>query len=206
MRYIVSLGGSLINPGKIDIKFLKDFKKLILEFAGKDNKFIFITGGGSLARDYQKAARQIGRPSDEDLDWIGIAATKINAELLKAVFGKKAKVFGGWKPGRSTDYQSVKIAQKHGIKTVLNLSNIDYVYSADPKKNKRAKKFESMTWPAFLKRFGVKWTPGANLPFDPVAAQFARKHRIKVVVINGRNIKNLKNFLFGKPFKGTVIK
>lgn len=45
---VISLGGSIISPefGKIDINFLKKFRKLILKFLKKRFKFIIIVGGG----------------------------------------------------------------------------------------------------------------------------------------------------------------
>jgi uridylate kinase len=99
----------------------------------------------------------------------------------------------------------VRIAKTHGVKTVINLSNIDYVYDRDPKKNKNAEKLPKLRWKEFRLMFGKSWNPGANVPFDPVAAKLAEKERIAVVVMNGNNLPNLKKFFSGKHFAGTVI-
>ncbi len=222
-NYIISVGGSLVAPDAVDIGFVKKLAKFISVLAGRGNNFFIVTGGGHLARKYQAAARQIGKISNADLDWLGIAATKANAELLRTAFGKSAHqfiasnptkkiksaqkiiIFSGWKPGASTDYDAVKIAETYGIKTVINLSNIDYVYDSDPRKNKKAKKVTKMTWKQFKKLFGSVWNPGANIPFDPVAARSAEKLGLQVVILNGRNLKNFQNFLIGKKFRGTII-
>ena len=63
-----------------------------------------------------------------------------------------------------------------------------------------------MSWKDFLKIIGTKWKAGRNVPFDPLAAIEAKKSKLKVIIINGNNLKNFKNVLYGKKFNGTVIK
>jgi len=223
MNYVISLGGSIIVPDRPDVKFLAKFRKLILTFVQKGNVFFLVCGGGAPTRVYQNAAQQITKVSSEDLDWLGIAPTKVNAELLRVIFRKqtsafvnsnptiklskleKINIYSGWKPGWSTDYDAVQIAKTYGIKTVINLSNIDYVYDSDPKENKKAKKIKHMSWAQFRKMFGHRWHPGANVPFDPVGARLAQQEGIAVVILSGKNFLNTKKFLAGKNFEGTVI-
>lgn len=219
---VISLGGSLIVPSTIDVNFLKKFKQLILKFV-KTKKFIIICGGGKTSRIYQKAAAKITKLTAEDIDWLGIHATRLNAHLLRAIFRKYAHpkvirnpeekinlkkpllIAAGYEPGCSTDYDAVMLAKKFRVKTLLNLTDTDYVYNKDPEKYKDAKPFKQMNWKEYRKIAGSKWDPGLNVPFDPVAAKEAEKINLRVVVMNGRNIKNLENFLSGKDFKGTVI-
>ena len=92
------------------------------------------------------------------------------------------------------------------IKTIDNLSNIDYVYDKDPKKYKKVKKLTVISWRNFRKIVGDEWHSGMSSPFDPVASKFAQKEKIQVTVINGRDLENLENYLEGKKFKGTIIK
>ncbi|MCH7623547.1 MAG: UMP kinase, partial [Nitrospinae bacterium] len=124
----MSLGGSLIAPDKIDVNFLKKFRKLILGYIKKGNQAIIITGGGDTCRNYQKASSRVNvKSTDLDLDWVGIAATKLNAELVRSIFGSLAydKVIGdprikvktnkrivvgaGYEPGASSDMDAVLI-------------------------------------------------------------------------------------------------
>ena len=224
MNYIISLGGSLIVPGEIDTKFVKKFARMIVKELARRHRFFIVTGGGATARKYIRALKKLGSHiPPEDLDWIGIAATRMNAQFLSSIFGrharrhlitdpserktdlKKINLVSGWKPGWSTDYVAVRLAQTYGSRTVVNLSNIDYVYDADPRINKKAKKFERMTWREYQKQFGTKWDPGANFPFDPVADKLAKKLKLPVVVMNGARLKNFQNFLKGKKFVGTTI-
>ncbi len=221
---VISVGGSLINPGEVDTSFLSNFKKLIAERISKGDRFILITGGGKLARKYNEALIQITAASPKDLDWLGIQATWLNAKLVQLMFGKlahpniisdpnkkvgfkeKILVAGGWMPGRSTDDDAVRLAKVYGANTVINLSNIDFVYTKDPNKFADAKKITQIAWPDFRKIVGHKWDPGKNAPFDPTAAGLAAKLKLKVIIANGKNLPNLKNILENKPFIGTTIK
>lgn len=221
---IISLGGSLIVPGEIDFKFLKKFKNLILRHLKRGKRFFIISGGGKTARSYQTAASKIVDLTRDDVDWLGIHGTRINAHLLRTIFRrqaypriitnpKKAKkeikeniiIAAGWKPGWSTDFVAAKLAQTYGAKTILNLSDISFVYDKDPKRFKDAKPLKKMNWQDFRKLVGNKWDPGLSLPFDPIASKLAEKLNLKVVMLKGTDIKNLDNFLGGKNYKGTVI-
>ena len=66
---VISLGGSLIVPEKVDVKFLKEFKKIILKNT-KKHKFVIVCGGGSIARKYIQAlhARKMQHVFGEDLE------------------------------------------------------------------------------------------------------------------------------------------
>jgi uridylate kinase len=219
---VVSLGGSLIVPDDIDAEFLKNFKKTIDKYVKKGYKFVIYCGGGRLARNMQDAASKIAKLSNQDLDWIGIYATRLNALLLwyifkndvsgpivadpnqKIKFKKNIVVAAGWKPGWSTDYDAILLAKNLRIKEIVNMSNIDYVYDKDPKKHKDAKKIEKISWSSYSKLISSKWKAGMNAPFDPVAAKEAQKLGIKVNII-GKDLKNLGNLLNGEKFRGTII-
>ena len=219
---VISLGGSLIFPESLDEYFLTNFKKTIQKYIKKRYKFVIICGGGKLARNFQQVASKGKKLSNEELDWLGIYATRINAHLLKAVFVDKAGDFivtnpnakinfkkniiiaAGWKPGWSTDYDAVLLAKNLRVKEIVNMSNVDYVYGKDPKKNKDAKKIEKISWANYSKLIGNKWKAGMNVPFDPVAAKEAQKSKIRVNII-GRDLENLEKLLDGKKFRGTII-
>lgn len=223
---IISLGGSLIVPkeNEIDTHFLKNFKKLILNHLREKRRFFIIAGGGRTARAYQKAAVKIGELTRDDLDWLGIHSTRLNAHLIRTIFrreahkriitnplnhkepfGEKIMVAAGSKPGWSTDYVAALLAKKYGISTIINISNIDYVFNKDPGRHKDAKAIKNISWRDFRKIVGNRWYPGLNLPFDPVASRLAEKLKLKVIILNGKNLTNLNNCLNGKNFKGTMI-
>jgi len=214
----------LIVPGEVDTQFLSSFRALIGQKAGEGFSFYVIAGGGKLARNWRDAAIAINaQTSAEDLDWIGIAATRVNAELMRAVFADKnippvvldtretvasdaSVVFaGGVKPGNSSDWAAVEAAKAVGAKKLVNLSNIDYVYTADPRTNPDAQKIEKISWPDFRKLIPSEWDPGLSSPFDPIAAKEAEEMGLEVAVINGAKLEEFSNYLGGKPFVGTVI-
>ncbi len=221
---VISLGGSLIAPSEVDWKFLKKFRDLILNFIKNKYRFIIITGGGQTARKYQSAILKVGVLNSEDRDWIGIHSTRLNAHLLRTIFRKHAHprinknpyerfdfqekilIGSGWRPGVSTDFDAVILAKEYGAKTVINLSNIDHVYTKDPRKFKDAKKIKEISWTDFRKIVGDKWDPGLNTPFDPVASKMAEELEMEVVIVNGKKLKNFENYLAHKKFQGTFIR
>jgi uridylate kinase len=227
-RHLLSLGGSLIVPNSgIDTKFLKKFEKYIRNKVAQGCRFFIVTGGGATCRHYIDSAYKISgkKLTENDKDWLGVHATRLNGHLLRTIFrdiaydylikhydmiDKKVVnipvVIGvGWKPGWSTDYDAVLLAQDYGIKTLINLTNTKMVYDKDPKKYKDAKPITKMNWDEIIKIVGKEWKPGLNTPFDPIAAQMAKKIGLKVIVCNGKNLENLDNIIKDKKFVGTVI-
>lgn len=226
MVTVISLGGSIVAPDGVDEKFLKDFIKLIGELLSRDDKrrFIFVVGGGGPARAWQKAYRAIcPTPLDEQADWIGIMATRLNAQIVRAAMEEWCKqdvitdptqvapmigrvlVASGWKPGFSTDYVTVLLAERFHANAIINLSNIEKVYTDDPKKNPNAKALDAISWPEFCSMVGDEWVPGKNVPFDPIASKHAAKMGLKVICAAGKNLPNLKNILLDEAFIGTTI-
>jgi len=218
---IISLGGSLVAPGDIDIEFLKKFKNSLQKYLFQKSFFIFV-GGGKTARNYQKALLEFGA-KDKERDEIGINVSRLNAEVVKQLFSefsyskiiidptkkinarKSVLVGAGWKPGRSTDYVSVVSAKANNINTIINLTNVDYVYDKNPKEFQGAKPIKEINWQDFRKIVGDKWSPGLSMPFDPEASKIAEKLKLKVVMINGKNLERLEDFLNNKSFIGTII-
>ncbi len=221
-KIVISLGGSVIVPDKFNIAYLKGFKRLITSFIKKGYKFVIICGGGSTARRYQKALAGVIGNNQEAMDLVGISATHLNASLLRAIFhnssdkdiiinptekisSKKSIIIaGGWKPGFSTDYDAVLLA-KNFKASLVNITNVDYVYDKNPAKSKDAEPIKNIVWKDFRKLVSKKWKAGLNAPFDPIAAKEAEKSKLNVAVI-GKDLGNLRNFLNGKKFKGTLIR
>lgn len=225
-RILLSLGGSLVVPdGGIDTAFLSELNLLIRKWVELGYGFIIVVGGGKLARNYRDAGKDVvGQElTIDDLDWLGIHATRLNAHLIRTIFRDIAHpvivddytiifkpeepvlVGAGWKPGFSTDYDAVILAEDHQIKRLINMSNIDYVYTADPKKDPKATPIERISWRNYRKMIGSEWMPGMNAPFDPVASRKAQGLRLKAQILNGRNLANLEKCFSGEEFVGTTI-
>ena len=227
MVTVISLGGSIVAPDGVDEGFLKEFVKLIRSFIETEpnRRFIFVVGGGGPARGWQKAYRAIcgNSAKDEEADWIGVMATRLNAQLVKAAMSEwcgqdvvtnptqvdpltgRVLVAAGWKPGFSSDYDAVLLAERFQADMVINLSNIEKVYTADPKINSDARPIDKISWADFRALVGDEWVPGKNVPFDPIASRHAAKIGLKVICAAGKNLENLKSILGGKDFIGTTI-
>lgn len=222
---VMSVGGSLIVPGEIDTVFLTNLKNFIHSETANGRRFTIIAGGGRTARNYQEAAAGVTELKSEDLDWMGIHATRLNGHLLRTIFrdiahrvmvtnpdevldvpvSEKVIIASGYRPGSSTDLRAVQIAKLLGAKKVINLSNIDYVYTADPRKDADAKKIEVISWADFRNLIPKEWDPGLSSPFDPIAAKEADEANIEVSIINGTSLAEVTNYLDGKDFVGTLI-
>ncbi len=231
MTKILSVGGSIIVPEKPDTTFLSEFVSMCISWlkSDKNNRLILVAGGGAPARVYQNAYNEVAEKTGlgaqaNSADWIGIMATRINAQLLKACFGDYCKndvvynptaenlafdgqvlVASGWKPGFSTDTDAVYLGEKFDGKTIVNLSNIEKVYTDDPRKNPDAKPLDTITWTDFRKMVGDEWTPGKNCPFDPIASKKAQELGMTVICAGGKNIANIKAILEDKEYIGTTI-
>lgn len=224
---VLKLGGSLIYPnGGLDIDYIKKFYNFIRkQVAEKKRRFFIIIGGGLLSRHYRDAGAKITEHelTTNDLDWLGIHATRLNAHLFRTIFrdlahpvvtdnydiilktDKPIMIAAGWKPGWSSDYGAAILAQDYNSNKIIKMSNVSHVFDKDPNKFKDAKKFEKISWNEYGKLFAKEWIPGAHSPFDPIAAKTAADLKLKVVYLDGRDFENTAKALDGNKFVGTVI-
>lgn len=220
---VLSLGGSLLAPPSgVDSKFIKKFREMILDLVKNRYRFVIVCGGGNTCRQYQTALKKAVPMNNIDLDWIGIYTTWFHANIIRRVFGKiahaemisepakkikwtsKILVAGGWKPGWSTDFDAVKLAENIGADTVINLSNVDYVYDRDPKMP-GATKIEKMNWKDLQKIVGTKWSPGAHVPFDPIATKLGTRLGITLKFVKGTDLASARLAIKNKKFTGTIV-
>lgn len=223
---VISLGGSLLFPGdNPDIEFLRSFRDLILKYVAEGRRFVLITGGGKICRKYQDALGELVDMTSDDKDWMGIYTTRTNGRYTQFAFkghvdpelyldpSDLAKwsdefpvaVGAGWKPGWSTDYDAVEMAHIVGAKKVINLSNIAYAYTKDPREFPDAQKLERVTWDEYRSYIPAEWTPGLSTPFDPIASKKAQEFGIDVAIIDGSNLASLEACLADGEFEGTSI-
>lgn len=221
---VLSLGGSLIIPDKINILYLNKFKKIILQNT-KRYKFIIVCGGGSIARKYISALKEI-KINEKLQSFAGIGSTRMNArfmnyffninpeygiprtmKILKRYTKKQDVVFCGaleYKANQTSDSTAAGIAKIFKAK-FINLTNVPGLYNKNPHKHKNAKFISKITWKEFFKLANkTKFTPGQHFVLDQTAAGIIMKHKIPTYII-GKNLKQLNNLLKNKKFKGTTI-
>jgi len=221
---VLSLGGSLIIPNNVNIKYLKEFKKVILKNT-KKYKFVIVCGGGSVARKYISALKE-SKINEKLQSFSGISATRMNArfmnyffkinpehgiphtmKVLKKYIKKQDIVFCGaleYKPNQTSDSTSAGIAKY--FKTIfINLTNVKGLYDKNPAKYKNAKFIKEISWKEFDDMANkMKFKPGQHFVLDQTASKIIMENKIPTYII-GENMKELDNLLHNKKFKGTVI-
>lgn len=221
---VISLGGSLIVPEKIDVNFLKSFKKVILSNLNK-YKFVIVCGGGTVARNYINALESMNI-SEYLQSLAGIGATRLNARFMSYLFfrdqdegiphdmktvknmlDKKDIIFCGalrYAPNQTSDSTAVKLAAF--LKTeFINLTNVKGLYDKNPKKYKDAKFIQKANIEEFSRIvLSIPSKPGMHAPVDHTALRIIKKNKIKTYIL-GKDTQQLDNLLKGKNFIGSVI-
>lgn len=217
---VINVGGSII--ASFDENYLKNLVSLLEETA-KNYKLYIVIGGGKLARDYIKIARKLG--TDEVfLDDIGIRATRLNASILisafKEIYPIPAKdfeealiadypivVMGGTHAGHTTDAVAAMLAERVRAEQLIIATNIDGVYTSDPKKDKNAKKLDKIT-PKELIDITItgESKAGQTAVIDPLACKIIARSNIPTSVLNGKDLGSFKNAINGKKFNGTIVR
>ena len=219
---IIALGGSIVVPDTINTDYLKQFVRFIHRWK-RTHRFIVVIGGGEVARRYQRGAAKVARVTDEDKDWIGIHATRLNAHLLRTVFREIADpvvfdsrfkmktvkypitIASGWRPGWSTDYVAAQISADFSAGAFIVAGKPSHVYTNDPVIHMDAIPMDALSWKQYRKMIPKRWIPGSHFPVDPVAARLADKERLTAYVVDWREIKNLEALITGKKYRGTEL-
>jgi uridylate kinase len=222
---VISVGGSLVVPKEgINIDFLNELRLIVKFLLDNQVPVALVVGGGTTSRTYHKACSSFTHITNQDIDWIGIRAISLNAELVRAIFSDMPLfpqiitdpetiashndyplyIVGAWEPGHSSDTNAVIVAEKLGTNRVINFSNVTHVYDRDPSLYSDAGKLKKITWDEYLKLIPDTWVPNLSSPFDPVASRKAQALGMQVVVL-GASTDNLQSYLRNEPFEGTLI-
>lgn len=226
MKIVISLGGSLLTK-ELTAENFKKYAKVLIKLKKKGHKIIVVCGGGRVCREYQSIAKKLGA-NRELLDFIGIMATHLNASTflsglgslgylvkwkslkdaikeVKKYFGKKIVVCGGYDPLTSTVYDAAMFAKAVKADLLIKASNVDKVYSEDPKKNPNAKKFDKLTHEEFLEIIRRNpQLPGEYRLFDLDGAKLIKRIKLRTVIVNGSNPEEIVRAVEGKH-SGTLI-
>ena len=180
MKYVISLGGSVIVPNKVNIDYLKKFNTLIKKYS-KNNKFIIVTGGGSTARKYMKPLEAF-KLDNKTIGLIGITATRLNANLLKSImkintYPKSLRDLKGliktnnilitgalnFLPNTTTDGNCAQIAHYIKADLFINITNVKGLFNKNPLLHKDEKFIEEISYKDFDKMIKkLKYTFGQH--------------------------------------------
>jgi len=220
MKIVISLGG-IFFADAAQTKAVAE----VLEELAESHRIYVVTGGGQPAREYIKIARELGA-NEAICDYIGIAATRINANLLiSALHNAYPEPFAGYKeaaeatvkecghiavmggvsPGYTTDAVAAILAEYINADIIIDVTSVDGVYDADPHVYPNAKKYDKLT-PKELLNIVMKeeLKAGSRIVIDPVAAKMIERSGIKTIVIDGSNPRNILDAVNGKH-SGTEI-
>lgn len=215
MKVALSLGGSLLTGKnndpyvKLDPAKYKEYAEVIKRLHMEGHELMVVCGGGKPARYFIDIAKTYGASTDV-LDYLGIKSSHINALIFMAALGDiaeqptvyetptlgfdkrhKGKVWigGGHKPGVSTDYRAVQFAEAMDADLIINATDIDGVYTKNPKVHDDAEKLSKLTF-SELEKIIVENTnqaPGEYGLFDLAAVKLSKKLGKPVIIIDGRD-------------------
>lgn len=223
MRLILRIGGSVVaspfNPA-----LLQKYAELLKGLSKEGHESAVVVGGGALAREFIRIAKDLGLPESvqddvaisvsrlharlfvEMLGEIGCGKVLVNIEEASRCFGRKrVAVMGGLRPGMTTDTVAALIAEKVDADLYVKATDQDGVYDRDPRIYPEAVKLERLSF-SDLHNVLVKdkHIAGIHQILDPEAIKLLEKKKIKVVVLNGDEPKNVLAAVKGEKI-GTVI-
>jgi uridylate kinase len=205
MLIVLSVGGSILAK-ELNPDSFKGYADALKELA-KEHEVVIVTGGGAAARDYINVARSTGA-NEVECDYLGIDITRLNAKLLISALGdaaypeppkdyKEAQdklssgkiiVMGGVIPGQTTDAVAAILTEYLSASLLVIATAVDGVYSADPRKDPDAVKYETMTAKELVNTVMVtEMKAGSKSPVDPLAAKIIERCNIETIVMDGSN-------------------
>ena len=129
-----------------------------------------------------------------------------HAEAKKFAESGKIVVMGGITPGQTTDAVAAVLAERVQADVFINVTSVDGIYSADPKRVKNATRYETLTPKQLLEIVGkISLTAGSNNVLDVVAARIVERSHIPLVVLDGTTPKNLSRAILSGKFTGTIV-
>ncbi|MEM1657850.1 MAG: UMP kinase [Candidatus Jordarchaeales archaeon] len=227
MRVVIKLGGSILQSkeGEINLALVKEYAKVIRQVKreGVDVAAV-VVGGGAISRRFINYARNLNA-SEGLCDVIGIQATRLNGYLLIAAMGEdayptipqtldevaqayatgKTVIVGGLQPGQSTSAVAALVAERLGANVLLNATDVEGVFTSDPKKDPNAKIIPELSVKCFGEIIMSKsHIAGKYELFDLVALKIVERSKVKVVIFNGKQPENMIRIIKGEKV-GTVI-
>jgi uridylate kinase len=215
--------GSVVFDSELSGKKICSYANVIREFS-KKNRLVVVTGGGSNARKYIAAARELGA-SEFVCDQIGIHVSRLNARLLAAALGESAFpkmpessdelmesmgseliiVMGGLQPGQSTNAVTALAAEAISADLIVNATKVDGAYTADPRKDPKARKLDQVTPDELMQILSMEgFKAGEYDLMDPLALRIIKRSKIPAIIVDGRDPSNIEKALSGKRV-GTKI-
>jgi uridylate kinase len=224
VRLTVNFGGSVLSPDWPDVQSLRLAAESLRELVRRKHEVLVVVGGGRPARKYIEVGRELGG-KETLLHELGIDLTRLNARLLALALGElsepsppstfreavqmmlrgKVPVMGGTVPGHTTDAVAAMAAKATRSSLLVYVTDVDGVYTADPRLDPGAHKLEKIGVRELMKMVGNRVTPGMRAILDPVAVKLLQQLRIRTVVIGKEEIPRIPLIAEGEKHHGTEI-
>ncbi|MCX6691248.1 MAG: UMP kinase [Methanoregula sp.] len=222
-KVVISLGGSILMPS-LEKNRIGKYVPVLREIASR-HQLLVVVGGGGEARRYIEAVRTLGI-DEGTADEIGILITRLNATMLVAAMGddayprvadshaeakkfaehNKCVIMGGITPGQTTDAVAAVLAERVHASVFINVTSVDGIYSADPKKDKNAVRYDHLTPRQLIEIVGkAQLVAGINTVLDIIAARVVERSGIPLVVLDGTNPENLRSAVLYGVYTGTIV-
>jgi len=220
MKLMLRIGGSVLgSPPSPAV--VNDYAQIVSTLREKAHYIGIVVGGGEISRMYIETAKKLGF-STFNQDIVAIHASRLNAKLVSIKLGdfhpvpttingmlsrlrkNKAAVMGGLRPGITTDTVATIVAEEWKSDLFIKASDQEGIYTADPMKHKDAKLLKSISYQELKTILAVEYAPGIHSIIDPVAVGLLLRSRLKLVVLDGRNPKNILRVVKGEKV-GTTI-
>ena len=225
MNVVVKIGVHLISTRDgINIDLFKRYSRLFSEIYD-GGRWCIVVGGGEEARRYVKAARSLG-VNESICDLIAVKVTRINALLLASLLGERAiqkipesleeliqyssrgriVVMGGLQPGQSTIAVSALAAEAINADKLIVATDVDGIYTDDPKLNPDARLLEEVTLSQLMKIVEkTSHKAGEYKLIDMVAYKVLSRSHIQTIYLNGIDPENVRRAIMGERV-GTLIR
>jgi uridylate kinase len=222
MRVVVRVGGSVV-ASPLNASLISRYVDLLKKLRDEGHEVVAVVGGGSLAREFIRVAAELGLGED-DRDWAAIYVSRLFARLFVLCLGEAGcgnvsftlgnavdclkqgvVVMGGLHPGMTTDAVAALVGERVKADLLVKASNVDGIFTKDPKKFPDAKKLDEVGFDGLERLFAEdRHRAGIHQILDPEAVKVLRRCRLKTVVVNGFDVKNVLSAVNGKRV-GTVI-
>ncbi len=219
---VISIGGSILVPGSNDSEYIARLAAMLKDLSDSV-RLAVVCGGGKTARYYADTGRELGGDTYQ-LDVLGIGVTRLNAQILSLALGDmpdrvsespeetaskaapgRIAVMGGTEPGHTTDAVAMMVASCMDADRVVNATSIDAVYTDDPRKNPDAERIGEMTIGRLREIIYKKHGASRSGVFDPLGVRIAAEKKIDIMIVDGRNLEELRKAILGERFDGTFV-
>jgi uridylate kinase len=223
MRLVIRVGGSVV-ASPFNPSLLNAYAELLLNLKEQGHVVAAVVGGGSLSRELIKTVKAMGL-NEAAQDEVAISVSRLTAQLVALKLGDcgvkavpinvedaaqlvkqgRIVVMGGLKPGMTTDTVASMLAEKVCADLLVKATDVDGVFTKDPKKHKDAKKIDRLSYDDLAEFLEKKsHEAGIHQVVDPEAVRVLRRSGIKTVVVNGFKLENVLAAVKGRRV-GTVI-